>query len=305
MEANVCVFPGMQAYEGLKAHRASDETINIFRPSAHAARLSSSAACVSIPAIPESHFLKCVKLAVARNSEWVGPNSSEALLYIRPLVFGSSGHLALTAPAEFTFAVYVQPGTTYHGVQPLPACVIEDFDRAAPRGTGAAKVGGNYAPAIRYTDRAKAEGFHVTLHLDAQTRTCVEEFSTSGFVGIKHAKGDAGTVTLVVPQSNNVVQSITSDSVLALARSFGWTVEQREIPWSECKDFDEVIAVGTAASLVPIRLLVRPSTGDKFIYGETTGECTAKLTAELRRIMRGEVQDSFGWLDKVTADALL
>ncbi|KAL2282597.1 hypothetical protein FJTKL_10456 [Diaporthe vaccinii] len=135
---------GMQAYEGLKAHRASDGTINIFRPTAHAARLSSSAACVSIPAIPESHFLKCVKLAVARNSEWVGPNSSEALLYIRPLVFGSSGHLALTAPAEFTFAVYVQPGTTYHGVQPLPACVIEDFDRAAPRGTGAAKVGGNY-----------------------------------------------------------------------------------------------------------------------------------------------------------------
>ncbi|KAI7779844.1 hypothetical protein LA080_000258 [Diaporthe eres] len=162
-----------------------------------------------------------------------------------------------------------------------------------------------YAPAIRYTDRAKAEGFHVTLHLDAQTRTCVEEFSTSGFVGIKHAKGDAGSVTLVVPQSNNVVQSITSDSVLALARSFGWTVEQREIPWSECKDFDEVVAVGTAASLLPVRLLVRPSTGDKFIYGEITGQCTAKLTAELRRIMRGEVQDSFGWLDKVTADALL
>ena len=274
----------------------------LFRPSAHAARLNVSASYVSLPEVPESHFLKCVKMAVARNGDWVAPHASEALMYIRPLLFGSSGHLSLTAPTEYTFAVYTQPGTTYHGVQPLPACVIEDFDRAAPRGTGGAKVGGNYAPVIRHTDKARAQGFHVTLHLDAQTRTCIEEFSTSGFIGIKKV---GEQVVVVVPDSKNIVQSITSDSCLALAESFGWRVEKREIPWSECKFFDEVIAVGTAASLLPIRLLARPSTGDKFVYGEKTGECTARLQSALKDIMKGKQEDPFGWVDVLKEEDLL
>jgi branched-chain amino acid aminotransferase len=261
-----------------------------------------SAEHVSIPSIPEDHFMKCVKLAVSRNGEWVAPHGSEALLYIRPLVFGSSGHLSLTAPTEYTFAVFAQPGNTYHGVQPLPACVIEDFDRAAPRGTGGAKVGGNYAPVIRHTDKARAQGFHVTLHLDAQTRTCIEEFSTSGFIGIKKL---GEQVVVVVPDSKNIVQSITSDSCLALAQSFGWHVEKREIPWSECKFFDEVIAVGTAASLLPIRSLARPSTEETFVYGETTGECTARLSSALRDVMRGNVVDQFGWVDVVREEDML
>ncbi|KAH7122796.1 aminotransferase [Dendryphion nanum] len=285
---------GQQAYEGLKAHRNPDGNILIYRPTAHADRLATSSSYVSIPEVPQSHFLKCVKLAVARNAEWVAPHSSEALLYIRPLVFGSSGHISLSAPTEYTFAVYVQPGTTYHGVQPLPACVIEDFDRAAPRGTGGAKVGGNYAPVIRHTAKAAAKGFHVTLHLDAQTRTCIEEFSTSGFIGIKKI---GSNVIVVVPDSKNIVQSITSDSCLTLAESYGWKVEKREIPWSECKFFDEVIAVGTAASLLPIRLLARESTGETFLYGEKTGECTARLAQGLRGVMRGTVEDKFGWTE--------
>lgn len=293
---------GQQAYEGLKAHRGPEGNINLFRPTAHADRMNNSAAHVSIPEIPQDHFMKCVKLAVSRNGEWVAPHGSEALLYIRPLVFGSSGHLSLTAPTEYTFAVFAQPGNTYHGVQPLPACVIEDFDRAAPRGTGGAKVGGNYAPVIRHTDKARAEGYHVTLHLDAQTRTCIEEFSTSGFIGIRKI-GDQ--VVVVVPDSKNIVQSITSDSCLALAESFGWRVERREIPWSECKFFDEVIAVGTAASLLPIHSLTRPSTDEKFVYGEKTGKCTARLSGALRDVMRGIAEDQFGWVDVIKEEDML
>jgi branched-chain amino acid aminotransferase len=139
--------------------------------------------------------------------------------------------------------------------------------------------------------------------LDAQTRTCVEEFSTSGFIGIK--KSGSGDVTLVVPDSKNIVQSITSDSCLALARSFGWRVERREIPWSECQFFDEVIAVGTAASLLPIRSLTRESTGQEFVYGEKTGECTARLSEGLRNIMRGKVEDAFGWTQVVKEEDML
>ncbi|KAL5119061.1 hypothetical protein ACEQ8H_002985 [Pleosporales sp. CAS-2024a] len=294
---------GQQAYEGLKAHRGPHGAIHLFRLDAHAARMNHSAAYVSIPGMPAAHFKKCVKLAVARNGEWVGPHGSSALLYVRPVVFGSSGQLSLTGAREYTFAVFAQPGNAYHGAQPLAGCVLDEFDRAAPRGTGAAKIGGNYAPVIRHSDAARAHGYHVTLHLDAQTRSCVEEFSTAGFVGIKNL--GAGHVVLVVPDSTNIVQSITSDSCVSLAQSFGWRVERRAIPWSECAFFDEVIAVGTAASLLPIRSLTRPSTGETFVYGEATGECTAKLSQALRDILRGNVEDGFGWVDVLNEEDLL
>ena len=215
------------------AFRGPDEQINIFRPETHAARLSHSASYVSIPPIPTSHFLTSVKLAVARNASFVPPHSSEALLYIRPLVFGSSGHLSLTPPSEFTFVVYVQPGTTYHGVQPLDALVLEDFDRAAPHGTGSAKVGGNYAPVMKWSDGARKEGFGITLHLDAATHTQIEEFSTSGFIGIRKTKaegeGNPEDIILVVPDSNNIVQSVTSDSCAVIAESLGWKTEKRPV----------------------------------------------------------------------------
>lgn len=232
---------GQQAYEGLKAHRAPDSEINIFRLPVHAARLSHSASYVSIPAIPDEHFNACVRMAVARNAEFVPPHESEALLYIRPIVFGSSGHISLTAPEQFTFAVFVSPGTAYHGVKPLDACVLEDFDRAAPRGTGSAKVGGNYAPVIRWTDKARSEGFAVTLHLDAETRTMIDEFSTSGFLGIK--KGDDGSVTVVVPDSKNVIQSVTSDSCCQIASRMGWKVEKRPVS-SYLRGIKKVLTIG-------------------------------------------------------------
>ena len=214
------------------AFRGPDEQINIFRPDVHAARLSHSASYVSIPSIPTSHFLTGVKLAVARNAAFVPPHASEALLYIRPLVFGSSGQLALTAPTEFTLAIYAQPGTTYHGVQPLDALVLEEFDRAAPHGTGSAKVGGNYAPVMKWSDAARKGGFGITLHLDAATHTRIEEFSTSGFMGVKKSKkdGEEGeAITLVVPDSQNIVQSVTSDSCLKVAELLGWNVEKRDV----------------------------------------------------------------------------
>ena len=127
----------------------------------------------------------------------------------------------------------MQPGTTYHGVQPLDALVLEDFDRAAPHGTGSAKVGGNYAPVMKWSDGARKEGFGITLHLDAATHTQIEEFSTSGFIGIRKTKaegeGNPEDITLVVPDSKNIVQSVTSDSCVVIAESLGWKVERRPV----------------------------------------------------------------------------
>ena len=218
---------GQQAYEGLKAFRApGDAAIQLFRPDRNAARMQHSADCVSIPRVPAELFLAACRAAVSLNAEFVPPHETGAALYVRPQIYGSSAQLGLNPPEEYTFCVYVVPTGVYHGTGPVRALVLDDFDRAAPNGTGSAKVGGNYAPVLRWSERAYKDGFGITLHLDSARHEDIDEFSTSGFIG---ALVDGENVTLVVPDSTAVINSVTSDSVQELGRSFGWKVERRRV----------------------------------------------------------------------------
>jgi len=290
---------GQQCYEGLKAFRApGDAQINIFRPEQNAARMQHSASFISIPAVPIDHFLHCVRLAVGLNAEYVPPHESGAAMYIRPLLFGSSAQLGLNPPEEYTFLVYVLPTGVYHGVNPVKALILEDFDRAAPDGTGSAKVGGNYAPVLRFSERAYKQGYGITLHLDSKTRTEIDEFSTSGFIGVLK---DGDSVTLVVPDSKNVIKSVTSDSVCELANTFGWKVERRSIPYAELENFAEVVAAGTAAALVPIKSITSTSNNKTFTYisGDDAGPVCIKLLTTLKGIQQGKIKDTLGWSDQV------
>ncbi|KAL2815653.1 aminotransferase [Aspergillus cavernicola] len=292
---------GQQAYEGLKAFRHKDNTkITIFRPDRNAARLQRSASFISIPAVPEPLFLKAVELAVAANAEFVPPHETGAAMYIRPLIFGSSAQLGLSPPEEYTFVVFVMPTGVYHGVNAVDALILEDFDRSAPEGTGSAKVGGNYAPVLRHSAKAHAEGFGITLHLDSRTRSEIDEFSTSAMIAVKKDK-ESGKITLVQPDSPNVIDSVTAASVCEIGkRWFGYGVEKRRIPYEELGEFEEIMAAGTAAALVPVRSITRRSNGDKFSYecgGEDAGggEVCVKLLQTLKGIQLGKVEESLGW----------
>lgn len=139
--------------------------------------------------MPEELFIQCVKLAVATNAEYVPPAYTPSLapstrstsgaeniqgvpaLYIRPLIFRSSPRLGPSPPESYTFSIFVTPVGAYHGLKSVDALILESFDRAAPRGTGSAKVGGNYAPVLQYSELARREGLGITLHLDSQMRS--------------------------------------------------------------------------------------------------------------------------------------
>lgn len=290
---------GQQVYEGIKAFRTASGEIVIFRPSQNASRMAHSATFVSIPPVPAEHFLKCVHMATALNAEFVPPHHTGAALYIRPLLYGSSPQLGLIPPTGYTFCVYVLPVGVYHGVHPVDALILEEFDRAAPEGTGSAKVGGNYAPVMRWSDKAKVEGFGITLHLDSKTRTVIDEFSTSAFIGIRE---DQGQYTLVVPDSKNVIKSVTSDCVCKIAQSIGWKVECRPITYDELPSFSEIVAAGTAAALVPIKSITMRSRNDRFYYREGSdeaGPAAIKLLSTLKGIQQGKIKDTFGWLEYV------
>lgn len=210
----------------LSAYRTPAGEINIFRVRKHAARMAASTSFISVPPVPIDLFASCVHLAVSLNAEFVPPHDTDTSLYIRPLVFGSSSQLGLTPPKEYIFCVYVLPINSYHGNHPVDALILDNFDRAAPKGVGSAKVGGNYAPVMKWSGAAKEAGYGITLHLDSKTGNEIEEFSTSGFIGIRQIGDD---FTMVVPDSKNVIPSITSDSCVQIAKSWGWTVEIRPV----------------------------------------------------------------------------
>ncbi|KAH9888297.1 branched-chain amino acid aminotransferase II [Xylariomycetidae sp. FL2044] len=316
---------GQQAYEGLKAFRTPAGDIQIFRPDRNAARMQNSAKFVSIPPVPTDLFLDAVKAAVSLNAGYVPPHETGAAMYIRPQIYGSSAQLGLSPPEEYIFCVYVMPTGVYHGAHPVKGLILDDFDRAAPHGTGTAKIGGNYAPVLRWSDKARSEGYGITLHLDSLTHSEIDEFSTSGFIG---ARKEGEDVTLVVPDSKNAIQSVTSDSITDIGRSFGWKVERRPIKYSELPSFVEVMAAGTAAALVPIRSIERrldpaspesissvsgksprlstEAASEKVTFipeaNEDAGPICLRLLSQLKGIQLGKVKDEFGWCVPVTRE---
>ena len=156
---------------------------------------------------------------------------------------------------------------------------------------------------LPHSEAARKAGYGITLHLDSQTRTLIDEFSTSGFLAIKPSP-TGGKPTLVIPNSTSVIQSVTSASAAELARDvLGWNVETREVPWRELAEFSEVFAAGTAAGLLPIKSVEMKSESFEKVFceGETPGPCYIQLSDLLKGIQRGLVEDTKGWCQMVEA----
>jgi branched-chain amino acid aminotransferase len=290
---------GQQCYEGLKAFRdPDDKSIHIFRPDMNAERIRHSAKFVSMPPVPQPLFLKAIHMAVAKNAEFVPPHASGASMYIRPLQFGSSAQLGLNPPEEYTFCVFVLPVGVYHGVHPVNCLVLEDFDRAAPEGTGSAKIGGNYAPVLIHSEAARKKGYGITLHLDSKTRKYIDEFSTSAFLAINYYENESKT-KLTMPFSKSAIKSVTADSIKHIAMDLGWEIETKPVEFEELDGFDEVMAAGTAASLVPIKSIHGLGRVFDYSYGDQNPKGVIRLLEILKGIQAGTLEDKHGWRQKV------
>jgi branched-chain amino acid aminotransferase len=287
---------GQACFEGLKAFCHSDGQVYCFRPEENAARMQSSCRRIVMPELPTDLFIEAVRKVVNDNIEYVPPYGSNGALYIRPILFGSGPRIGLQPADEYVFLIMVIPvGDYYQGglSTPVDALIISDYDRAAPQGVGAVKVAGNYAADLYPNLQSKKKGFPISLYLDAKTQSMVEEFSTSNFVGINHAKK-----LYVTPQSSSVLPSITNKSLMQIAHDEGYTVEARDIPVTELADFDEVLAVGTAVVVTPVGSVTRMVDGHEQVYefgNHELGETTKTLYQRVRAIQNGEADDTHGW----------
>ena len=233
------IAAAQQAFEGLKAYRMPSGDIQIFRPSKNALRMMRSVAFVSIPPVPEEQFLRCVNMAVALNACYVPQHGASAALYIRPIIFGTTATLSMASPDQYAFCDYVTPVGVAYGTKSVRALILEDYDRVAPRGTGPAKVGGNYSPLIRHIEKAGESNHGILLHLASKARTEIDAFSMSGFVGIKIDE-DCG-YRVIVPYPKRAIEGVTSDSVFEIAKDLGWRTERPTVMYEELPSYSEVL----------------------------------------------------------------
>jgi len=161
---------GQALFEGLKAFHCADGQVRVFNSSANAARLQSGCQRLHMPTVPTEMFNAAIDRHIVDNADYVPPYGSGGALYLRPFLFGHGAKLGLGPAPEYAFCVMASPVGAYYkgGLEAIDALVVENFDRAAPRGVGNIKAAGNYAPDVQPSYDAKAQGFPVCLYLDAK-----------------------------------------------------------------------------------------------------------------------------------------
>jgi branched-chain amino acid aminotransferase len=283
---------GQAIFEGLKAFRAEDGTVSLFRPDRNAERMRLSAERLCMETPDEALFIEACKMAVRENIDFVPPYGTGASLYLRPLLIGTEATIGIKASETYSFLVMVTPVGPYYkdGFSPVEALVMLDYDRAAPHGTGRAKTAGNYAASLLPGLLGKKKGFPIILFADPREHKYVDEFGTSNFIGITSA-GEYKT-----PESSSILQSITNESLQTLAAEMGLKVVCAPIALDSLDQFSEVGACGTAAVITPVHAVHYGERVFRFGAKDKAGETLTRLYKQLQGIQYGEKPDEYGWL---------
>ena len=294
-EGSTALHYGQQCFEGLKAYRCKDSSINLFRPDQNAKRMQNTCDRLLMPQVPTELFIRACKEVVKANEKWLAPYGSGATLYLRPFVIGVGENIGVRPAPEYIFSVFCCPvGAYFKGGMKPSNFLVTDYDRAAPHGTGGVKVGGNYAASLLPHELAAERKFADAIYLDPKTHTKIEEVGAANFFGITRDN------KFITPLSPSILPSITKYSLLYLAKErLGMETIEGDVYINELDQFAEAGACGTAAVISPIGGI---QYGDDFhvFYSETdVGPITKRLYEELTGIQFGDVEAPEGWIVKV------
>jgi branched-chain amino acid aminotransferase len=297
--ATAVLHYAQEVFEGMKAYRHDDGSIWSFRPEVNAARFARSARRMALPELPVEDFVAAVDALVQVDHEWV-PGGGEASLYLRPFMFASEVFLGVRPAKHVTFCVIASPAGAYfpRGLKPVSIWLSEDYIRAAPGGTGSAKCGGNYAASLQAQQEALAHGCDQVAFLDAVDRRWVEEL---GGMNLYFVHDDG---LLVTPElTDSILEGVTRDSILTLARSRGYEVQERRVSVDDwlggvaSGEITEVFACGTAAVVTPVGTL--KWSGGEISSGEEAGKVTTELRSALLDVQYGRSREMPDWMHRI------
>ena len=301
--ASAVLHYAQEIFEGLKAYHAPGGGVTMFRPEENARRFNTSAQRMAMPELPEELFVQACEEIIRVDRNWV-PTSEGGSLYLRPFMFANETFLGVKPASDFIFCVIACPVGAYFkgGAKPVSIWVSDDYSRAGPGGTGAAKCGGNYAASLVAQAEAIKQGCDQVVFLDAAEHKWVEEL---GGMNLFFVFDDGSMIT---PPLGTILPGITRKSVIQLAREQGGDVQERPYSIDEWRadaqsgKLREVFACGTAAVIAAVGE-VKSTKGDFTIGGSQTGPVTIQLREKLTGIQRNEIEGPKGWVHKVKLDS--
>ena len=293
-----------EIFEGLKAYRQASGPIVAFRPQANAARFNRSAGRMAMPELPEAAFVRAIDLLVTQDREWV-PTTEGHSLYLRPFMIATHRGLGVNRPSpSCLFALIASPAASYFSgdLRPVSVWLSEEYTRAAPGGTGAAKTGGNYAAAFAGQLQALDHGCDQVVWLDAAEHRWVEEMGGMNLFFVYGSGSDARIMTPAL--TGTLLPGITRDSLLTLAPELGIPASEGKISVDEWRagcesgEITEVFACGTAAVVTPVGT-IKGAAGGWTVGDATPGPVSMRLREELLGIQYGHLADPHGWIHKI------
>lgn len=284
---------GQSVFEGLKAFRMENGNVSIFRPEKHYERFMKSMKRMCMPEIPRELFMSGLQQLINIDRDWI-PESKGSALYIRPIVFASEGRFGVKISDEYRFIIFTGPtGPMFQ--QALRVKVETEYSRAARGGTGSAKCSGNYGGAFYPTRMAREQGYDQVLWTDANEHVNIEE---SGMMNVMFVIDD---VLVTPPLSDSILDGVTRDSLLTIAKDLGIGVEERMVSVEELSSafrknsISEAFGAGTAAVVSPIETInIRGIDHHLPAYNEKA--VMFRLKDTLEAIREGNQEDKYDWI---------
>lgn len=282
------VHYGSSVFEGVRCYETPTGGA-IFRARDHMRRLGDSCKIYRMP------MGYSVDELVQALSDTVTANDLREC-YIRPLVLRSGEQMGVYGagvPVE-TFIIAWKWGTYlgHEGVTNGVDVRVSSWRRAAP-GTfpTMAKAGGNYLNSQLSKMEARQDEYAEGIMLDS-----------FGFV----AEGSGENLFAVrdgclytAPLGASILQGITRDSVITIARDLGMDVSEQVLPREFLYVADELFFCGTAAEITPIRSVDRIEVGSG-----KPGPITQRIQREYLGIAHGTIPDRHGWLTALPEPAV-
>ncbi len=293
--ASMVLHYGQAIFEGLKAYKATNGHILLFRPDKNMARVNSSNDRLVIPRIDEDFCVQAIKELVNVDSDWI-PDVPGTSLYIRPFIIATDPFLGVRPSDTYKFIVILSPVGAYYkeGMNPVKIYVESNYVRAVKGGLGFAKTVANYASSLKAQVEAKHSGYTQVLWLDGIEKKYIEEVGTMNVF----FKIDGEIITPSLEGS--ILPGITRMSTIELLKKSGLKVTERRISIQELYDahaagkLDEAFGTGTAAVISPIGEFNWDGNAIT-VNGGKIGPVAQQVYDTITGIQSGELEDTFGW----------
>jgi branched-chain amino acid aminotransferase len=287
---------GQAIFEGLKAYKAVDGRILLFRPDMNMKRINISNDRMSIPPIDEQFAIEAVRALVKTDRDWI-PSEPGTSLYVRPFIISTDPYLGVRPSYTYMFMIILSPSGAYYptGINPVKIMVETEYVRAVRGGTGFVKTPGNYAASLKAQEIAYEKGYVQVLWLDGVERKYIEE------VGSMNVFFKIGDEIITPSLDGSILPGITRDSCIHLLRKWGYRVTERKLAIQELYDahaegkLDEAFGTGTAAVISPVGELNWNGKVITINNGEI-GNVSGRLYDTITGIQNGTVKDEFGWI---------